>query len=189
VNKQVLIFFSFAFVLVILSLGLFAVIKFSAPTQAIEDDSISTENSNECLSATNTLIQSGRLECAINETIKGIYDRVIWIDENRNYFYHSDDGNYLDYFYDCRLVLRVGSEYSAELEGAIIYFLYYDEFENLVFAWIMQYRNSFYNIFFQCNEVLRLISGDVTNEPATVFDELMLNAIRLSLENANRVGS
>ena len=136
----------------------------------------------------------------IDEIVRDIDNRVSWIIEQRGSFINNDglafyDGNftyadgdvYKDYFDGKSLVYREGDmEYYDEIEGPVFYKLYYGIDGRLVFAEITQYRHPFYFIYFERDKAIRLIAGDIGNSEEEVFDDLMVNAISLCLENAYR---
>jgi hypothetical protein len=129
--------------------------------------------------------------------IQDIDDRVAWIVERLGgYPFRGNDllalGDfaciqgkaYADYYDGDELVYRRGNEYYKEIEGDVFYYLFYDKEGRLIYADILQYRHPTYCIYFYNGTAIRLTRGERENEEETVFDEYMINAITLCLENA-----
>ena len=133
-----------------------------------------------------------------------INDRVLWIIEHRGSpRQNSNEGRfcgtltfidndvYQDYYDGSTLVYREGGvEYYDKLEGAVMFDLYYDNEERLVYAEITQYRYHTYSIYFFDEKILFLIVGSNHDEEGwrclkeNELDEYMKNAVNLCLENA-----
>jgi hypothetical protein len=108
-----------------------------------------------------------------------------WIHTHLQKLTYDGNINFTDYFYNGELVYRTGSlESHPQVDGGISFHWYYNDNGELIFAEVHQYRYPTYFIYFHNDAVIRLILGE--HEHATEFDDLMINAIALSFENAYR---
>jgi len=115
------------------------------------------------------------------------FSSVPWIHEQPRELTFESEIYIKSYFYNGDLIFRdAWLEYDPKIGGGISFRWYYSENGDLLFADVFQYRNHSYLIYFYDDSVIRLIPGELGNEPVTDFDMLMINAIALSLENAYR---
>jgi len=142
-------------------------------------------------------IDANEVDADIEIIIQVIDNRVDWILERLwndpymrteytalEFFAFRNTGDYEELYYGDSIISRTGGEYCIEIEGAIVYELYYDEDGHMIFADITQYRHPAYCIYFHNDAVICIITGERTNEREKTYNEYMTNAVRLCLENA-----
>ena len=121
-----------------------------------------------------------------NHTITEIQKYVNIIKEEQNSYTHIEGNEYADYLNNEKLVIRCGSIYYAEIEGPIIFTLFLNEYEELMYAEVIQYRHPYYTIYFENDNVLCLYFGEEIYRDTSEMNENMLNAISLCLTSAYR---
>ena len=118
--------------------------------------------------------------------LQNIDARVAEIVEHKDEFtcIYRDNSVYKEYYNRGTIVYREGGEFYEVIEGGVVYRLYYDDSGSLVFADVAQYRHPSYCIYFNEDSVIRLSVGYPYSEEEHVFDDNMMHAIALCLDNA-----
>jgi hypothetical protein len=116
-----------------------------------------------------------------------------WFDTNARGNETDAEISFAEYRLSDKRVARSAVLNSLHDEHEVMLFWWaFDDDGNLIFAQVnywtfaqgRNYHISSYLIYFYYDAVIKLISGELGNEPATEFDPQMINAIVLALENA-----
>lgn len=125
---------------------------------------------------TNKITLSPAEDESIQSVMEHIDIRILGIKNNLDSFTCIDNNEELNYYDGNNLVCRwfYNCFEPESLSGAefVFYELYYDEYNNLIFADITHYRGPAYSIYFQNNELLHVEVGAATSERTSVNGDI-----------------